>query len=465
MSDRAAQSYHDSGGATRQTIQPYQSVWMAHWMRTSCKSANQGCSHLSICYESQEGNHDTKQHISRPEIVTNISKYGKGFSEVAESKTVNFVDESLIASSEKLRGDKLDCQPFSVSSLPQKREYDVAGKNGLSISCLRSQNDLESRCFPFSLGKGPDAETSSREFHLQPEHISQHTEQPVMFDKFVGDSSISFTKSHQDDFMRSTSKIMPHGCSGQRTLVQSMCRHEEINKSNSIVALDNQATSNYVSNSMIFVDGKTINMPGRSKSLLARPNDTSKSIKQHDFFGNQSQKVQDCTGSGSFPSQSIPSRVHSSKKLYLGCSSLPSFPCSMHNVENMTTCSTMDPMEDLDRGLTMFPQTSHHFMFAKETNFDFSEGGQILKDSSITTKLKGKTFTEIFSLCPDYGLPAQPGVKLQLLGGSTSSEGEKDPKRVTVSLKNESSADTDTMDIDIFQQNRVYGNFHVSYLD
>lgn len=83
----------------------------------------------------------------------------------------------------------------------------------------------------------------------------------------------------------------------------------------------------------------------------------------------------------------------------------------------------------------------------------------MFKESSISSKLKEKTFTENFSLCSDYGLPAQPGVKLQLLGGSTSSEGEKGVKRSAVNLNNESSADTDTMDMDIFRENHVSGTF------
>lgn len=462
MSDRVVQSYHDSDGMTRQAMQPYQSSWMAHWMRSSCKSPNQGCSHLSICYESQEENHDARRHhfLSGPEVVTNISKYAKGFREVTEAKTANIVGESLIASSERLRSDRLDCQSFPVSRFPEKRESIMAEKNGQVISHLRSQIDLESRCFPFSLGRVPEAETSSRECYFQPERVSLHPEQPVKFDKFIGSNSTSVTKSLQDDFMRSTSKIMPHGCNS-RTPVQSMC-----NKSNSIMASEYEATTtNYPSNSMFLGHEKTINMPGRFKSSLSSqnnvallPHDITKSIQQHDFVGKQCQKIQDCTGIGLFPSQSIPQGLHSSKNLYLGCSSLPSFPCSMHSMENTRICSTMDYMEDSARGPTKFSQTTHHFMFAKKPNFDFS-GGQMLKELSISTKLNGKTFTELFSLCSDYELPAQQRVKLQLLQGSTSSEGEKDVKRSAVNLNNESSADTDTMDMDIFRENHVSGTF------
>lgn len=375
MSDRVVQSYHDSDGMTRQAMMPCQSSWMAHWMRSSCKSANQGCSHLSICYESQEVNHDARQHhfLSGPGVATNISKYAKGFSEVT-AKTANIIGESLIASTERLRSDRLDCQSFPVSSFPEKRDSIVAEKNGRAFSHLRSQIDLESRCFPFSLGRGPDAETSSRECHFQPERISQHPEQPVKFDKFVGSNSTSVTTSLQDDFMRSTSKIMPHGCNS-RTPVQSIC-----DKSNSILASEYQAaTTIHPGNSMFLVHEKTINMPGRSKSSLSRqnnvallPHDISKSIQQHDFVGKQCQKIQDCTGIGFFPSQSIPQGPHSSKNLFLGCSSQPSFSCSMHNMENMRICSTMDYMEDSARGPTKFSQTTHHFMFAKKPNFDFS---------------------------------------------------------------------------------------------
>lgn len=451
MSDRVVQAYHNSDGMTGKAVHPYQSVWMAHWLRTSCKSANQGCSQLPICYESEEDNHDARQHhfLSGTEIVDNSSKYANRFSEVTKTKTVDIINESLMSSADRLRGDGPDCQVLPVFSLPQKRKSIVAEKIGqTSISHQRSQIDLEGDRYPFStLARSrPDLKTSSGECHFQ-------SMQPEKYDKF----NESNRKFLEDDFMRLTSKTVPHLCNG-RTQVQSMSRHEDINKINPILASEDQVTNtSYPSNSMILVHEKTTNIPGRSMNSLLRhddvalPHHISKSIQQPDFLGKQCQRIQDCSGIGLFPSQSISPEMHSSKKLYFECSSLPSLPCGVYNMEDLRLCSTVNSMEDSARGPTKFSQTTHHFMFAKQPNFDFCDGGPILKESSLSTKLKRKTFTKLFNLCPDNGFPVQPGVKLQLLGGSTSSEGEKDVKN------NESSADTNTMDMDIFRENRVSG--------
>ncbi|KAH7517798.1 hypothetical protein FEM48_Zijuj09G0102500 [Ziziphus jujuba var. spinosa] len=467
MSDRVVQSYDNSNRMTGKAAHPYQSAWMAHWMRTSCKSANRGCSQLSVCYESHEDNHDARQHhlLSGTEIVDSSSKYAKGFSEVNKGKTVNISNESPMSSSERLRSDRSDFQPLPVCGLPQKGESFVAEKIGqASISHLRSQIDLDSRYYPFSLSRGdrypfsmlarspPDPDTSSRECHFQPEQLAK-------YDKFIE----SKRKVLEDDFVGSTSKIVPHGCN-HRAPMQSQ---EKINKINSILVSEDEATNtNYPSNSMILVHEKTINMARRSTNSLSRhndvalPHDISKSIQQPHFLGKQRQRIPDCSGNGLFPSRSISSGLHGAKKLYLGRSSLPSLPCDLYNMEDLRICSTVNSMEDSARGQTKFSQTTHHFMFAKKTNFDLCEGGPMLKESSLPTKLKGSTFTELFSLCPDNEFPVQPGVKLQLLGSSASSEGEKDAKDFNTSaanLNNESSADTDTMDMDIFRENRVSG--------
>ncbi|XP_041015706.1 F-box protein At2g16365-like [Juglans microcarpa x Juglans regia] len=94
-----------------------------------------------------------------------------------------------------------------------------------------------------------------------------------------------------------------------------------------------------------------------------------------------------------------------------------------------------------------FSQTTHHIMITEKTDVDLSD------------KLQGKALSEILGLSPDFRFHIQKGVKLQPLESSTESEGKENviDVNVPVGLRNESSAETDTMDMDVFQENYLPG--------
>lgn len=468
----------DSDGVSKQAVH---SGWMAHWMSTSFKSTNPGCSRLSICYESQEDNHDPNKHhlLSGPEKLKGNSKYEEGLRGKSESKRVKIMDESPIARSDKLRSERLNYQPFPMFNLQRKGENVLARKNEQPSSShggkLRSQTDDYSGYPLVSLGGSeknlrpmlqwvPDAETASRENLLQPECTSEYPEQVVNTVK----KSLPMTKSIQGDFMGSTSKIIPYGFDFGKTPARSICKGEEINQSNSILESEEQGTNTgYHSNSVLLVDEKSISsFFGKSRNLSRQndlallPHDPSTSRSQNpEFFAKQCHWIQDHTGIRLFPSENKSIELTKSKELYRGCISLPSLPCSIHDTEAPRTCTTVDSMEESSRGPKKLSR-NHNFLFTETTDFNLTKGGQLLKESMVSTKLKGKNSPDL--ICPDQddGFPIKTGVKLQLLGSSTCSKEEKDArefKTSSVKLKNESSAETNTMDLDTLRRNHVSG--------
>ena len=437
MSDHVTQSYHVSGTMAAEPVHRCESVWMAHWMGTGCKS---------------EEVHDAKQppKLFGSEIATDI--YGKGFREVLKAKTVDTISDSLTASLKGIKRESLDCQPFPMFSLSQKREGVLASKN------VKASFH----------GDVPSCRNDAKSGHNQPGGISPCSEQQVKSQKHLETNSLPVSTSLQDDFMRSSLKIVPYGFNSSRTPFQSfMSRQEERNQSNSVMASKERVQdTNYRHSPFLahenktssLLDSRTHGLMQKDAALLLHDPSTS-SHRQPDFVGKKCLNMQNHSGMELFPSQSSPLEVSKSEKLHNGCYSLPRLPCSVHDVETMRIYATVDSMEGPSRVPSKFSQTTRHFLITKKTDVDLSDGCQMCRESTVSTKFKGKPFSELPGLSPDLQFCVQQGVKLQPLESSTDSDRKENSIDVNVSigLQNESSAETDTMDMDAFQANYPSG--------
>ncbi|KAA8545991.1 hypothetical protein F0562_020558 [Nyssa sinensis] len=152
----------------------------------------------------------------------------------------------------------------------------------------------------------------------------------------------------------------------------------------------------------------------------------------------------------SFQARAVPVEASKSEKLYHGGYSLQRMPHSVHGVETMRICTTVD---GLPGGPPKISQTTHSLLITK-TDVNMSDENQMLRESRVSTNLKRNSLGELLSLSPIFN-QGHGGVKLQPLGSSTDSE-EKDNvvdvKTSEVHLKNESSTETDTMDMCIFKE-------------
>lgn len=465
MSENVGESHNDSDGGTKQAMHSQRSVWMAHWMSsTGCKTATKrACSRLSISLDSEEDAHDSKrQHLlgvlERAE--KNESECDKGFSEMPETKRVKIIDDSVISRSEKVRS------PFPMFNLLQRKADNVlAWKDEQGSSShwgkLKSRTECDSGSERHSspmLQRAPEAETVSREKPLRPEGGLEYPKE----EGIIENNSLDLTKPIKGDFTVSTSKIEPYGFNLRKTPIQSVSKQEETNLSNSIQESGERMKN---SNSMVLVNEEAINaLFGRSGNPFVRPNDLA--LFPHDPSTSRSQqpesvshKLQDHTGVGLFPRKNTPIELTKSEKLYPESFSVPSPPFSEHGVEAMRTCTTLDSMEESSRGSKKF-SSIHRFLASKTSAFNLTEGSHMFKESTVSTKMKEKASSELFRYDQQNCFPIRTGVKLQLLGSSTASGEEKDAgelKTSSVNLSNESSAETNTMDLDTFRRNHISG--------
>lgn len=439
MSDNVAQSCNGSEGVSKQAVNSQRSVWMAHWMSstTSCKpSAKQACGRLSISVESRQDD----RVAAKQQQQQNDSECGKGLSEMAETKRVKVLDESAIAGPERLRS------PFPMFNLLQRKGDGVE-------SSSHAERDQGNRLVSL---RGSE----------RPEGVSEYPKEEAILES----NSLAITnKSLKEDFMASSSKIVPYGFSLGKTAVRSTCKQVETSRSKSVLESGERTTNAvYHSSSVCLVNEKAVNdLFGKSRNPFVKPNElalwphnpTTSRSQQPEFVSKQCHKTQDRTGMELFPRKNSPIEVTKSKKLYRECFSLPSLPCSEHDMEATRHCTTVDSMEESSKGLKRF-STTHNFRVTKRTAFDLSEGGHMLKESTESAKMKEKVSPELFRVDRPIGFPIRTGLKLKLLGSSTASDEVKEAgelQALSVNLKNESSVETNTMDLDTFWKNHVSG--------
>ncbi|KAH7833901.1 hypothetical protein Vadar_010878 [Vaccinium darrowii] len=406
MSDRVTQSYHHGDEKSGQSVHSYQSVWMAHWTQTSFTVAPSIQDRLPLHVENNK-------HRDSPSA--------KGFTEVTEARTVRIMNEGSL---KNVINERLDCPPFPMFRLCENTGSGFDPKNdpNISFNVRASRPQIESnvestQILPYRLGKGKTPVSSS--FMSRPE-LNQLSSVLSVKDHL---SSINFTTlGHEHNGYHGPSAFL----FGEKKL-------------------DNHST------------------PGKSGTSVLRRNNACQSL-QDPFAGNRhlpmlfgecSKKVEnrvpDC-----FPSSSNPPEATKTDSFYHGCYPLQKMPGYGPDMETMRICS-MNSTDGFGGGHGAFSQTTHNLLFKKKTDVNlFKE----FTESNVSSQLKRNMFGTLLSLSPSLG-QNQQRLKLQPLCRSAEIEGANNTKDVEtpeVHLKNESSAETDTMDMDAFKgQNYLSG--------
>ncbi|XP_062020214.1 uncharacterized protein LOC133736653 isoform X1 [Rosa rugosa] len=431
MSDCVVRSYPESEGTNEQTCD---SVWMAHWMCTSCNSETKACGHVSIHYEDARKQNDGVQ--KHPLF--------RGFGEVAEPKRLRKNNEgvTLTESSKKLRKERLEGQSFPMFNVPPKTSLAKQNQQDSTVN-RRLLSESNSSAM---LGWAP---ADARPL----EAIPPLKEQQVKYHNFLEDSSPAVSKSFQDGPVSLDSKLALHQFKcGSTSMPFFICRDKEVNQSNSLLAPQHVANTNNYSSSTFLIHEKNINSKlasRKSGGSFSRQNDVMLLQRDPSTSRKHVQEMQSKSGVGLFPSQSSSSEVTRHEKPYLGFYSAPILQHADRNTETMRICAAVDVEKESSRG---YPKCSQTTTFPRKTGFNSSEGGHMFGETTISTKLKGKAFCELL-VSPEHTLPVQTGLRLLPYRSSIDSEEEdvRDVKRPANSLDNESSSETDTMDMDAFQ--------------
>lgn len=421
MSDSVVRSYHDTEGTSEQASYPCESVWMSHWMCTNCKSETKACGHVSIHYEEAQRHNDGPLY--------------RGFGEVAESKRVRKNNEglTLTESSKKIRKERWEGQSFPMFSVPSKsglarqnQQGSIVKRGTLSESNSSAMLGLASAGAAWPL-----------------EAIPPLPERQVKYHNFLEDNSTA-----------SDSKLLRHQFKGGSTSMPSfICRDKEINQSSALSVPQHVANANNYSGSTFLIHEENSNskvVSRRSGGSLSGQDDMVVLQRDPSTSRKHVQEMQNKSGIGLFPSQSSSSEVIRHEKAYRGCYSTPSLQRAVCNTETMTICAAAaDAEKESSKGHPEYSQTTS-FQFPRKTGINLSEGGHMFGETSVSTKLKEKCELVV---SPEHTFPVQTGLKLLPYRSSTDSEeGDvRDVKRHTIKLDGESSSETDTMDMDVFQ--------------
>ncbi|KAL5855847.1 hypothetical protein ACOSQ4_005649 [Xanthoceras sorbifolium] len=443
MSDHVVHPDHDSDVIGRQSTHLYQSVWMSHW-NTSYNPEIQGQDSPSIHYQCQENAADIKQH--GPELPPGVSESAKGFKEVSKSRTVSVMNDNLKSSSINFRKERLESQSFPMFNLSENRES------------IMSQKNVTSRP-----GVVFEMQTPSREF--RPEGITGNLEQQLNSHDSLEKKRLAVSSSNHHD-VGSSSKIVPYRYDKGKSPMHSFtCGQEGIHQSSAVVASKEHFTNaKFQSYSTPLIqEDKTNNLLnfGRYRASLLRRNNMPQLLHNQlpVCVGKQSEKMQNSFGTRLCPDWENPLDA-SKSETFCNLHSVPRIPRSLQDVETMRICTTVDSMDELSPSPSKFSQTTHHFLITKKTDVNLSEGAETIKDSTFSTNCDGKMFRKFLGLSSGFGFHGQQSLKLEPLRSSMDGEGKEnfgDAMTYAVYQKSESSADTDIMDMDVFQKDNLSG--------
>ncbi|GKV42814.1 hypothetical protein SLEP1_g50181 [Rubroshorea leprosula] len=478
MSDHVVQSDNDTDRTAIKSMHNYQISWISHWKHTSCKPSIRAHNDLSLCSGFKDDGANIKQHVLRcgPEKATHITKFTQGFREVSEAGTVNIMDNTLKMSAMKSEKGSLYSQPFSVFNASPIQECAVAINNDRRISspsemvnhqlCPKSGQDTVTP----GRSKWPHPEMACNN-PLRPRGILWDPEQLVKSHNFLEKDNLAVSAFQLD--VGSSSKIAPNKFENGEAQMQSfVCQQQKNDQSSPFAASKEHVTdAKFCSYSTFWIhEKKTDTMMELRKfgTSLSRLNDSSPWLHETStshsqlpaFLNKQNQKGEDDCSIRLLPSRGSHPEVMESVKGYDEYYSMPRIPCSVRDVETMRMSTTIDSMEELPRGLPKFSQTTRKFLITKKTDVNLSSLGQVFRDSKLSSQLKEKMYCDFLSLSPSSSFQGQQEVNLQPLWSSTDSEGRENVGNVktsSVCLKNESSAETDAMELDFFQKSHLSG--------
>ncbi|KAK4424131.1 F-box protein [Sesamum alatum] len=453
MSEGMMQSFKDSSDKSRQPVQPYQPVWMAHWMPLSRNAA------ADRDNPSVSENEEIKC-VSKDADLTNGLEASRSLKEhgVIETKTFDILNESPRMSS-KILGNE------GMSSSLVKHGQDTDDMQILRpISSHNLERGKATDCkvgiqFPPVISAASDTSlrgTSKNSLEWIKPHSSASSSEPFK-GTFVGSSPNILPyydlEKHRSDKGKATifpliSNQLPN--TNLRMFEQEHChKHSE----SAGLICERKIYNHSESDTLVKASFTECN----TSLLFDAPSTSGHHLPRfdRDWF-------QKCPGISLLPSQSIASEKTESKKSHYDSYSLQKLPNYVRDLETMRICTTMDSVQAIPGCCPMLSQTTHGLLITKRSDVNLSQENDIFGTARLITKMNGNTSSNLHNLSPFFG-QGNRGVKLQPLSSSSSSEGKRnvgDLESPKVTRKNESSAETDTMDMDLFKEENPNSGAH-----
>lgn len=465
MSDHITKSYQEGNGMS---TRPYHSVWLAHWSRSGCKSANGAYNNLSTSGESGEEISQTKKRplLDGPVPVTATGELDIGSGEVAGVSADNPNNESLTGRSKKRRKERLDSESLPMLNVSQHR----GGKLAMNIEQATASHGGDLK---LNICSGSGHKTSSLDGKSQSPSLlvvvpegGKPKKEKMKSSKLLNNNALNVSPLIGDETMGSVSSFIPYGVSNRFPI--TTCEQSINNEPSSYLSSKKQVgNSSFHTYSTLFVQETKINQlldSTQATNALSRQHvrtfllhNPSNNLDQPNPYPTQCDTRKNSSDTLPFQSQSNHAGTTLPEYLYHGGYSMQRLPFSVHDVETMRICTTVDSVGQALKGPPKFCQTTHRFMITKKTDVDLYEG-QEFRGVVASTNHKEKTTCELLSSSTNSGRHDQKDNELIQPSGSLYGENENfGNMRSATSLSNESSSETDIMDMDAYQGNHFRG--------
>lgn len=440
MSKRIIESTSDSNGKSRQTEQSYQPLWMAHWMRASNNSTTER--HDDSTRRDKELDPASKEDLTNQSEASRIVKEPSVVEIKAETERLKM--------SSKSSGNEAMC-----SSL-MKHDEDTDETKAIRPIFNRKGRIQSPSGVPVA------KETSLRGYHSNHEGTSKNSVEwvktcvsakdtsPATSMPFLGCSTpiVPYDGVEKNEFDKGRAVAFP--LLNRPSIVsnkqisntkRSIFEQEHCHKHNQLACLicERRMGSHLGLDTSMDACFRERNRP----LLLDAPSMKCLPPIRQDWL----QKMQNCSGISPHLNPNIASQKNESKISHYDDYSPPKLPNRVHDMETMRICTTVDSVEASVGGRPRFSQTTHSLFIRKNVDADVSKEYDVFRSPS-----------DVYNL-PSFFGQANRGVKLQPLSSSSNSEGQGNVRDIGIGtskavLKNESSAETDTMDMDYLKGER-----------
>lgn len=420
MLNGVVQSVNDANERSRQTLQPYQSLWLAHWKRTDC------CAAGATIIPDASGREELDCMSWKDGLIKGLEASARSANGLGRIKNRTFEtsDDFIEAGRKSVGNERMFSSVFKdgqdaddvqviIPELAQDLECSKAvhNRSGIPLSGCHSVEEATSDNPP-ELMRTCSARKDSL-FRLNPlQEIfveSPSRTLPYKFDKGKAAMSVGSRQGSAD----------------MRMLEHEQCWERKVGSPSQ---LDNSSDECFRGSILC----------GHSLSMINRG-----------WF----MEMQKSSGIRLFPSQSNSSEDYETTKSRNDCYSQLKLQ-NVHGLETMTICTAVDVSGGTLAGFPRFSQTNNDLLTTKKTDVNTFKENDTFRSRRVFTKTNGNMSGELHSISPFFG---QNNLKVSLQSPSCLNDSEVKASNVTT--RNELSAETDSMSMDSFKDNK-YKNLH-----
>ncbi|XP_051144957.1 uncharacterized protein LOC127260933 [Andrographis paniculata] len=433
-----ADSTGSSSGKSPYSVPDSQPVWMAHWMQPSSiatgKKRDRGIDELDCSSRSnstKDGSKDSRPVKDSRVVEAKAFKFISSKVEDSESALWPPMKHGQISDDKQAKGQVLG------RSIEQDRSTDLKG----GTQSPRGE-------IPAVVG------TSSKRCYSAGEDTSKSLPEWMKTHSTSMDRSITVLKPFQGSTMESSTQIVPY----------YNLKKSEFDKGKAPLIMKPSYVSKdqFPNSNMGIPEQEHCNKHGQLTDFFSERKINSHSDTAMDVhLGDINTSLLLDTPSSSQPHLPVSGQAWfqkraeeiESKKLCCNHCSLQKLPYCVHDMKTMRICTTVDSVEASREGFPKYSQTTHHVFITK--GGDLSGQNDVFRTTGLVAEINGNTSSDFHIPSAFYGQAKGGGVELRSLSGSSNSKGKRTIEDVAASksfIKNESSAETDTMDIDVFKE-------------